>query len=494
MLESCDLNRRLGRDEYRERWATLELRLGELQRATREHQIPVVLAFEGWDAVGKGTAIGRLVHALDPRGYRVHPISAPMENEALRPPMWRFWLTLPSRGSWAIFDRSWYGRVLVERVDKRVPKRTWQWAYESIRRFERQWIDDGGVMIKFWLHMSVEEQARRLKKLERDPVLAWKVTKEDRRHHAQYGKYRKAVEDAIAETSSHDAPWIVIPAHDKRVAAVAIGDQVVQRVEEALTRRHAPPQPVAHSTEAAADVLSAQDMSIALERPRYEKQLPKLQRRLQRLEHAMYTKRMPVVIVYEGWDASGKGGSIRRMTRELDPRGYEVIPVAAPEGDEAKHHYLWRFWRHVPKAGHMTLFDRSWYGRVLVERVEGFAPEAAWQRAYREINEFEEELIRGGTVVVKFWFHITPEEQLARFERRQSIREKQWKITEEDWRNRAKWDAYAAAVSDMIAHTSTPNAPWIVIEGNDKLHARVKTLRAVCDAIESRLGALPARK
>ena len=487
MLESCDLTQTLTRETYRQRWDALEPRLGELQRATRERGIPVVLVFEGWDAVGKGTAISRLVHALDPRGYRVHPTNAPTEDEALRPPLWRFWLKLPPRGSWAIYDRSWYGQVLVERVDKRVPKRQWRWAYESIRRFERQLVDNGNVVVKFWLHMSKQEQAKRLKALEKDPVLAWKVTKEDRRRHKQYGDYLDAVENMIAETSAPDAPWTVIPAHDKRFAAVTIGDHVVRTLEAALTAEPSPAGALP-ALDPAPDALADVDVTATLDRPTYEKRLPRLQRRLQRLEHAIYTHRVPVVIVYEGWDASGKGGSIRRMTRELDPRGYEVIPVAAPEGDEKKHHYLWRFWRHLPKAGHMTLFDRSWYGRLLVERVEGFATPEEWGRAYREINEFEEELTRAGTALVKFWFHISAEEQLQRFQSRQTTPEKQWKITEEDWRNREKWDAYYAAVSDMIARTSTPQAPWTVIEGNDKLHARIKALRVVCKAIEDKLG------
>ncbi len=485
MLEACDITQTLSRNDYRRLWANLEPRLGELQRACRALGRPVVIVFEGWDAVGKGTAISRLVHALDPRGYQVHPVNAPTQEEALRPPLWRFWTKLPARGLWAIYDRSWYGRVLVERVDKLVPKRQWKGAFESIRRLERELVDDGAIVIKFWLHMTKREQAKRLDTLEDDPVLAWKVTKADRRHHKQYDAYAKAVEDMIVETSLPHAPWTVIPAHDKRYTAVAIAQHVVRTIERALETPLAAgdPEPPA----AAPDALAAADLSLSLDREAYELRLPKLQRRLQRLEHAIYAHRVPVIIVYEGWDASGKGGSIRRMTRELDPRGYEVIPVGAPEGEEKRHHYLWRFWRHLPKAGHITIFDRSWYGRVLVERVEGFAAPHEWARAYREIAEFEEELTGAGAVLVKFWFHVSAEEQLNRFQSRQNTPDKQWKITEEDWRNREKWDAYYAAVSDMIARTSCASAPWTIIEGNDKLYARIKSLDVVCDAIDARL-------
>jgi polyphosphate kinase 2 (PPK2 family) len=206
------------------------------------------------------------------------------------------------------------------------------------------------------------------------------------------------------------------------------------------------------------------------------------------LEHEIYVRRVPVVIAYEGWDAAGKGGNIRRLTQNLDPRGYEVVPVAAPNDIEKAHHYLWRFWLQMPKAGHITIFDRSWYGRVLVERVEGFCTEAQWRRAYREINGMEQHLAHFGAIVLKFWLHIDPDEQLRRFREREGMLHKQWKMTDEDWRNREKLDQYRGAVEEMLYRTSTPYAPWTIVESNCKRHARVKVLETVCKAIRKHIG------
>jgi polyphosphate kinase 2 (PPK2 family) len=242
------------------------------------------------------------------------------------------------------------------------------------------------------------------------------------------------------------------------------------------------PRPASKKT-----ILDRVDLKLSLSRPKYERELGQLQRRLFELEHRLYAARIPAVIVYEGWDAAGKGGNIRRLAQGLDPRGYEVIPVAAPTPDELAHHYLWRFWRKLPKAGHIAIFDRSWYGRVLVERVEGFCSEAAWQRAYQEINEFERQLADFGTVLVKFWLHIDRDEQLRRFKDRQKNRFKQWKITDEDWRNREKWGSTEVAVIDMLQRTSTSYAPWTILEANCKLHARIKALRTVAEALERAL-------
>ena len=295
------------------------------------------------------------------------------------------------------------------------------------------------------------------------------------------------VEDMLRETSTSYAPWTVVPSHDQRYATITIGETVAAALENALAK-HAMPQPAAPAPQPRSphrtSPLDRVDLSLNVARDQYEKELSNYQKELQRLEHLIYPRRIPVVVMYEGWDASGKGGNIRRLVSGLDHRGFEVTPIAAPEGDERTHHYLWRFWRRLPKGGHITIFDRSWYGRVLVERVEGFATPAAWQRAYQEINEFEGDLTAHGTVLVKFWIHISKDEQLKRFNMRQKTPDKQWKITEEDWRNRKRWDAYYQAVSDMIERTSTPDAPWTIIEGNDKLHARLKALKTVTAAIQ----------
>ena len=493
--------RNISKAEYGKRFPALEVRLGQCQRAARAAGLAVVIVFEGWDAAGKGTMVNRVTQALDPRGFKVQPVSAPTEEERLHPWLWRFWGALPPAGMFAIFDRSWYGRVLVERMEALAPKRVWQAAYEDIRQFERQVTDAGTVIIKFWLHIDKKEQSRRFKKLEKRRATAWKVGKAEREQHRRYGKWLRAVQEMLDKTGTAHAPWTVVDATQGRYRRVKVFETIVQAVEGALKgrgERQSRAQNAGRRTNGQEETAAARGAgaspgkgasrtggrALVLDRKQYETQLGRLQERLFELEHRLYPARVPAVIVYEGCDAGGKGGNIRRLTHGLDPRGYDVVPVGPPTDEEKGHHYLWRFWRHVPKAGHITIFDRSWYGRVLVERVEGFCTEEEWKRAYREINEFERQLADFGTVMVKFWLQIDRAEQLRRFRERERLSYKRWKITAEDWRNRRKWRQYEAAVSDMLRKTSTPQAPWIVLEGNSKWYARVKALRTVTEALE----------
>ncbi len=494
MLELIDLEKRISKPVYQQVFPEMESRLGECQRDARAAGVAVVIVFEGWDAAGKGTLINRFTQALDPRGFKVHPISAPNVTERHHPWLWRFWTALPAAGNFAIFDRSWYGRVLLERVEGLTPKRQWRQAYEDIEQFERQLADSGVVLVKFWLHISKREQKRRFRRIEKNPATAWKVGKDEWKHHRRYQDWLEAVEEMLQRTQTAYAPWTVVEATQGRYARVKVFESVLQAVQRELERRASQPQaePKPMSLPAASPtrqqtVLDRADLSLSLGRKEYDEQLDELQKRLLHLEHDLYLARVPAVIVYEGWDGSGKGGNIKRVTRGLDPRGYEVVPIAAPTSEEKAHHYLWRFWKNVPKAGHITIFDRSWYGRVLVERVEGFCSEGQWQRAYREINEFERQLADFGTAVVKFWLQIDQEEQLRRFEARRQDRYKQWKITDEDWRNREKYAQYEVAVVDMLQRTSTTYAPWTILEANCKLHARIKALRTVADALQRAL-------
>ena len=489
MLETVDLDASLGKNEYKETQDELNLRLPELQRELSAAGIPVMIVFEGWDAAGKGSVLSRLVQPLDPRGYKVHTITDPTDEEQMRPPMWRFWTSMPAYGTIGIFDRSWYREVLDDRVDGDLSEAEWQAADERIRVFERQFADDSGVIVKFFLHISKKEQAKRFKKLEKDPAYAWKVGKAERRQHKRYKQYFEALEDMLRETSTPYAPWTLVPATDKRFANVKVAETLGAAFEQALAAHESKPAASPRSGPRRTSPLDRVDPALATPRDEYSKQLPELQAEVRRLQHLCYVERMPVIIVYEGWDAAGKGGNIRRLIRDMDPRGYEVVTIAAPQGDEKVHQYLWRFWRRIPKAGHLTVFDRSWYGRVMVERVEKFARPDEWTRAYREINEFEAQLVEFGTVVVKFWLHISKDEQLRRFKSRQETPEKQWKMTDEDWRNRKQWKSYWTVVSDMIEQTSTAHAPWTIVEGNDKPYARLKALRTVIDGIRAGLKA-----
>ncbi len=369
-------------------------------------------------------------------------------------------------------------------------------AFDDIRSFERQLSDEGVVIVKCFLHISKGEQKRRFEALRGSPSTAWRVTKEDLRQHEQYSDYLAATEHMLTETDADYAPWTVVEAHDRRFATLKIFGTVIdalergvatveQKVDPPVTRPH---EPVSAPNIFKTSALDHVDLSKSLTPEEYTARLKKAQATLRELEHEIYARRVPVVIAYEGWDAAGKGGNIRRLTQNLDPRGYEVVPVAAPNDIEKAHHYLWRFWAQMPKAGHITIFDRTWYGRVLVERVEGFCTEAQWRRAYREINGMEQHLAHFGTVVLKFWLHIDPDEQLRRFREREGLSHKQWKITDEDWRNREKIGEYREAVEEMLYRTSTPYAPWTIVESNCKRHARVKVLETVCKAIRKRIG------
>lgn len=493
MLENIDLSRKLKKVDYKTQMNALELKLASLQREALTHNIPIVLCFEGWDAAGKGTLINDLILPLDPRGFSVYSTLPPNEEATLRPFLWRFWNQTPRRGRITIFDRSWYRRILNDRVDRLLKKHEQQQAYEDIRSFERQLTDDGAVIIKLFLHISKAEQKRRFERLRSKRRTAWRVTRDDLKRHKQYDKYLAAAEDMLAETDTDHAPWTIIEAHDQRFASVKIFTAVIAALKRAVATAKRAQKRTVKAIRAPArkpmdsSILAGVDLDVELTRDVYRRRLKAGQKRIRELEHEIYMRRIPVIIVYQGWDAAGKGGNIRRLTENLDPRGYEVIPIAAPNDEEKAHHYLWRFWREIPKAGHIAIFDRSWYGRVMVERVEGFCSEAEWRRAYREINEMEQHLANYGTVLVKFWLHISAEEQLQRFQAREKTAHKRWKITDEDWRNREKWDLYHAAVEEMLFRTSTPYAPWTIVESNCKWYARVKALETVIAAIEAKL-------
>jgi polyphosphate kinase 2 (PPK2 family) len=496
MLENVNLTQTLSKPDYDGVFTGLERALCELQMRARELKIPVIIIFEGWDASGKGTLINKLLLCLDPRGFKVHAVNPPTEEERRRPFLWRFWIRTPPKGTIAIFDRSWYGRVLVERVDGLVEEEIWSKSYEKIRSFERQLVDDGAVLIKFFLHIDKKEQKRRFRKLEANPATRWKVTKTDWMHHDHYKKWLAAVEEMLLKTDSGFAPWTIVEAHDRRFATVKVFRTVIEALERGVRKRSTQAGPVVsvpttHSGGQASDgqtsVLDRVDLTLALTEAEYTSALENYQRRIMELEHEVYVRRIPVIIVFQGWDAAGKGGAIKRLVQGMDPRGYDVIPVGPPNELEKAHHYLWRFWANIPKTGHFAVFDRSWYGRVLDERVEGFCTEAEWRRAFGDINEMEEQFASFGAHIVKFWLHIDKEEQLRRFKAREEEPHKQWKITPEDWRNREKWDAYKAAVDEMLWRTSTPHAPWTIVESNSKWYARVKVLKTVAGGLEKRL-------
>lgn len=493
MLEKIDLSKKVDKKTYRRVMDEAEEKLGLLQRECKDAGIPVILVFEGMGAAGKGVQINRLIQALDPRGFDVYACDRPTEDEQMRPFLWRYWTKTPAKGRIAVFDRSWYRSVQVDRFDGLTREDKLGDAYQDILSFEKQLCDDGTVIMKFFLYIDKDEQKKRFKKLEGSKETSWRVTDEDWNRNKDFGRYLKMNEEMLEKTDTDYAPWVIIEAVDKDYAALKIASTVMDRLEYELEHSRPEEEKTAQGQEAKIrerfknGVLSGIDLSKSLTEEEYKTRLKKLQKRLAELHSELYRLRIPVVIGFEGWDAGGKGGAIKRLTSNLDPRGYRVNPTAAPNDIEKVHHYLWRFWNNVPKAGHIAVFDRTWYGRVMVERIEGFCSEAQWRRAYQEINEMESHMANAGAVVLKFWLHIDKDEQERRFRERQANPAKQWKITDEDWRNREKWDQYEEAVNEMLIRTSTTYAPWIVVEGNDKRYARVKVLQTVVDALEKKI-------
>ena len=500
MLEKIDLSKKVDKKTYRRVMDEAEEKLGLLQRECKDAGIPVILVFEGMGAAGKGVQINRLIQALDPRGFDVYACDRPTEDEQMRPFLWRYWTKTPAKGRIAVFDRSWYRSVQVDRFDGLTREDRLGDAYQDILSFEKQLCDDGTVIMKFFLYIDKDEQKKRFKKLEGSKETSWRVTEEDWNRNKDFDRYLKMNEEMLEKTDTDYAPWVIIEAVDKDYAALKIVSTVMDRLEYELEHRRPEDGKQAQRQESKTrerfknGVLSGIDLSKSLTEEEYNCRLKKLQKRLAELHSELYRLRIPVVIGFEGWDAGGKGGAIKRLTSNLDPRGYRVNPTAAPNDIEKVHHYLWRFWNSVPKAGHIAIFDRTWYGRVMVERIEGFCSEAEWRRAYQEINEMESHMANAGAVVLKFWLHIDKDEQERRFRERQANPAKQWKITDEDWRNREKWDQYEEAVNEMLIRTSTTYAPWIVVEGNDKRYARVKVLQTVVDALEKKVKEVKADK
>ncbi|HIS30560.1 MAG TPA: polyphosphate:AMP phosphotransferase [Candidatus Limivivens intestinipullorum] len=493
MLEKIDLSKKMSKEEFDKVIDGLEAKAGLLQRECRELKIPVIILFEGFGASGKGTLINSLIHALDPRGFRVYAINGESEDEIMRPYLWRFWTKTPEKGRIAIFDRSWYKRVLTDRFDGITSEKELGYAFDEILSFENTLADDGFVILKFFLDITKKEQEKRFEKLLASKETAWRVSKGDLKRNKHFDEYKRLNEEMLQKTDTDFAPWNIVEAVNKEYAVVKIFHTVINRLSEAVLRAKAAreakekPSVKEEPVKFKSSILSSVDLSLSMEKEEYRQRRKELQKRLNFLHSELYRRRIPVILGFEGWDAGGKGGAIKRLTECLDPRGYAVHPTASPNDIEKAHHYLWRFWEDIPKAGHITIFDRTWYGRVMVERIEGFCTENEWRRAYKEMNDMEAQWANYGAIVLKFWLQIDKDEQERRFNERMNTPEKRWKITDEDWRNREKWDQYESAVDEMLIRTSTTYAPWIIVEGNSKYYARIKVLETVVKALEERM-------
>ncbi len=495
MFESLMLPHEIDKADFDAEEPQLRGRLIDAQFDLLESgDFPVILLLAGIDALGRSAAAKQLLSWMDPRHVRPYAAVRPSEEERDRPRMWRFWQALPRKGRVGIFLNSWYDGPTRDYFLGRIGRGRFRDRIEEIQRFEQLLAQEGALIIKAFFYLPKKQTAKEFKKLTKSATAAWKLSDEE----TEFGKelvkrYDDAIElleELIGVTSTAYAPWIPIASADSRYRDLTIGRTLADAIRGRLSGAAPAIAETGTSTlgsRSGPNILDSLDLGQALKRDDYRARLKEEQRRLTALTLSRKFEKRAVVAVFEGNDAAGKGGGIRRVVQALDPRMTRVISIAAPSDEEKAQPYLWRFWRHIPKQGHVAIFDRSWYGRVLVERVEGFASRHDWMRAYDEIRFFEEELTEAGIVVVKFWLAIDKKEQLRRFKEREKIGYKRYKITDEDWRNRKKWNAYKQAVHDMVDRTSTTAAPWTLVEANDKLFARVKVLKAIADRLEAEL-------
>ena len=467
---------------------TLRERLLAQQQLVRDKNLPIIVLVEGWAAAGKGSLINELISEIDPRFYNVvSPVVLP-EREERYPFLYQYAKAIPENGKIMFYDSGWMEGAVRKYLRRDITKKQYKERIRSVNEFERQLRDGGYLILKLFLHIDQDEQRKRLNALRENYETEWRVTEDDLWQHQEYKLFRETYDEFMDQTDK-TVKWHVMDGDKKRVAARDALKLLVNMIDKGLEEGRYVGKPFNEKFPLIKmQKLSEVDLTPALDDEEYKKELKKLQKRLGELHNTIYRQKIPVILCYEGWDAAGKGGNIRRIARPLDPRGFDVMPIASPEPHELNRQYLWRFWTRLPRSGHVCIFDRTWYGRVMVERLEGFCTEDDWKRAYNEMNEFERQLTDWGAVVIKFWIHIDQDTQLQRFTDRQNTPEKQWKLTEEDWRNREKWPQYEEAINEMLEKTSTENAPWYIIESNDKKYARIKTLKIVIKALEKACG------
>jgi polyphosphate:AMP phosphotransferase len=496
MFEKIALNQKISDAEYENVLPTLQRELGALQREAHQLKIPLMLVFEGWHATGVSNVINELILGLDPRGVTYHTIGLPTVEERQKPFLWRFWIRTPIKGAIAIFDHSWYSRSIIDR--KRGGSNPHEGHVRDITNFEQQLADGGMLILKFFFYVSKKTLKKRLEQRRSAVFDTEFFSDESGEIPIKFNQYLDTMESTIEKTDVEGAPWTIIEAEDKKFAVVKTLVTIIKALGHVCSLqadRGAPAGATGPANSAGisspvgldldTSVLANVNLTKSLSPSEYRENLEKYKEKTLDLQYALYTKKIPLIIVFEGWDAAGKGGNIKRLTQHLNPRGYSVKSIAAPNDFEKAHHYLWRFIRDLPEPGHIMIFDRSWYGRVLVERVEGYCTEVEWRRAYHEINEMEQMLVDYGAILVKFWLQIDKDEQIKRFTERQTVSYKKYKITEDDWRNREKWDLYQRAVDEMLKRTSTTFAPWTIVEANNKYYSRIKTLKTIIDVTDA---------
>lgn len=484
MLEVSEVGNKVSKEDYQAAIPDLRVGLINAQYDLRKADFPVVIWIAGDDRLAANALVNRLNEWMDSRFIDTRVFAEPTVEEHQRPPLWRLWRSLPPKGR-ASFFVGGLMRAAYQRAQKEIGEPEFSAWLRHVNHMQEALVDDGALILKFFLHTPAKVQKKKLKDAEKHPEFGWQVDARDWAALDTLGPVLPIAERILRETSGPGAPWTIVESTDERYRDLTVARTILAAINARMAEEH-----VRHTTASVAEsvfgdfdenanVLAGIDLSQTLDRDAYRKELAKQQAKLHQLSIEARKRGVSTVLAFEGWDAAGKGGVIRRVTGALEAGDFRVIPVAAPTQEERKFHYLWRFWRDLPAAGKFVIFDRTWYGRVLVERLEGFATPAEWQRAFDEINDFEAQLVEHGCYVAKFWLHISADEQLARFQARENTAYKQHKITDEDYRNRERWHEYVKAVDQMVLRTTTDGAQWHVIPANNKYFARIATLKAV---------------
>ncbi len=505
MFQTAELGLRVSKKEFKQKELVLRQSLLSLQQRLRnEGNFPVLLDFAGVRGAGKGTSINLLNKWMDARWIVTHAYTEPSDEEAERPPFWRIWRHLPPKGQIGIHMSGRYSRPLLDYVYGEIDLAELKHLLDRINNFEKDQAEDGAMVLKFWMHISRDVQRKRLESLENDPLRSWRMSPLDWKHWEMYDRFIDAAEQIITYTNTGHAPWEIVEGEDYHYRSLRVGEIFQQALERHLmseqyrqkylaemrkemATKFAEEQESNGKQAPSVTIVDTMDFSPRIDKKTYRKELAVYQARLASLHGEAVHQKKSVLLVFEGPDAAGKGGAIRQITEALDARYYKVYPFAAPTDVENAHHYLWRFWNCIPRAGRLTIFDRSWYGRVLVERIEQFAGDDEWRRAFAEINDFEDQLIEHGIVLIKFWLQTSKDEQLARFKAREETPHKRWKLCDEDWRNRERWDEYAIAAHEMIQQTSVRKSPWVLVSNENKHYGRIEVLKTVCNALEGAL-------
>jgi len=490
MLDKVDLKKKISKSNYEKKFDKLSIKLGALQRQIRDAGVPVIVVFEGFRGSWRSALIGKVVSALDPRGYRVYSASKTTDEQKSQPFFTQFWKELPVTGQIALHHRAWY--FLKNEHEVGDPDEASEWydiSYEEINSFERELTAENYHIIKIFTHISKKQQKENIASGKKALGSEWERFTPGGIEGDNYKAYKKVFEKMLEKTDTEAAPWRVVSLEDFHAGTIDVLEILEEEFTAALKAKKQKPNKkyTCAKDKTIPNILGTYDLTKALTADEYKDKLKKCHERIALLQLELYKKKISTVVAFEGWDAGGKGGAIKRLIASLDPLGYKVNPVSAPTDWEKRFHYLWRFWQNIPAAGELAVFDRTWYGRVLVERVEHFATTAEWKRAYQEINDMEAQWAKQGIIVQKFWLQIDKDEQYQRFEDRENDPDKTWKITQEDWRNRDKWDAYVDAVNEMLYRTDTKCAPWTVVEAKDKYYARIKVLETVIARIEKAL-------